>query len=136
MELRPGKLREVDVVEGEVEEERLAVLDGVRDEGLGPLRHPGGETGEVDRLLHYLLTRVERTGAGEGVGGDGVTVSAWITVGRSEGTHIVTVGQPEVLRETLNMNILTLLVMLGEDQEDDGGEPHGDWKEVLTVSVF
>ena len=45
--------------------------------------------------------RVERTGAGEGVGGDGVTISARIAVGRPEWTHIVAVGQPEVLREPL-----------------------------------
>ena len=101
VELRAGELREVDVVEGEVEEEGLAGLDGVCDEGLGLLRHPGGEAGEVHWLLYYLVSRVERTGTGEGVGGDGVTVSARVTVARSEGTHIVTVGQPEVLGETL-----------------------------------
>ena len=100
-ELWPGELREVDVVEGEVEEERLVGLDGVCNEAPRPLRHPVGEAGEVDRLLHQLVPRVERTGAGEGVGGEGVTVSAGVTIGGPEGTHVVTVGQPEILRETL-----------------------------------
>ena len=125
-ELQAGELGEVDVVEGVVEEELLLLRRAVDDELLGSRRQPLGEGGQLYWLLHNLLILEQRTGRKPAVAvqvgcsvcltcrheetrhhspGLDITVQtnatqsvgqAWVAV-RGEGTHVVAVGDPEVL---------------------------------------